>query len=506
MMDDLIERVILAFSSRPVPIDTLASLLEEIHHHDMQSSPEGTYRAPFQRAQFILKDTFRHNLVACLTFDPRKCSLEQIIFCVGIKMRLHLAEPSDIEAVAGLITDTSVKTLGTDFLFEACNNLQAQREWSKLALCAKEGIQKSSNSTKMFALFCDWFVLASYKLLVPAFTKNQLLSAQLDQFEAQTMSVTSVLPDTSKNRIFYRAIIANLRKDIELAVDLALQAQGAAGYVIGLFQRLECFVDPMAIADTKSEILNRLHNSCHHNFAHKNADKPVLLISTDQNYFDKYFAKLLESYGYWNPGCLLHLHCVGFEPARACLTALEEQHGAKINFTVDLQDIIPAGNKNFNGYCAGARYIHLPYYLELYGRVIITDIDGLIRSDISKAWHTDPDAILLTGKLTNPDWHSARLLWEIIAAGSFGISKTPANQRFATVLSNYLCTQISALDTSDIPFFCTDQIGLLLSYLRYKDQCVFNLCRGIYTQGGNWRFSEQDGKSIAQENFDFRKK
>ena len=505
-MDDLIERTISAFSSRPVPIGTLVSLAKEIHLFDMQTSPKGTYRAPFQRAQFTLKDTIQQDLMSCIVFDPNNCGLEEVIFCVGIKMRLHLAQPSDIEVVAKKITDTSIKTLGVDFLFEACNNLQAQREWSKLALCAKEGIQKASGSTNIQSLFCDWLVLSSYKALVPAFTKNQLLPAHLDDFEKQTMSATAALPNSSKNRIFYRAVVANLRKDIDLAVELTLQAQKAEGYVIGLFQRLECFVDPMTIADTKSETLTKLHDSCRHNFVHKHSDKPVLLISTDLSYFDKYFAKLLESYGYWNAGCLLHLHCVGFQPSHAQLTALEEQHDVKINYTVDRQEIIPAGNKNFNGYCAGARYIHLPFYLEHYGRIIITDIDGVIRSDLSKAWRGDMNAILLTGKIAIPNWQSARLMWEIIAAGSFGITKTPANEQFSTVLSNYICTQISSLDSTDIPFFCTDQIGLLLSYLRHKEQCVFDLCRGIYAQGGNWRFSEQGGKRIAQEKANFRKK
>jgi len=505
-MTDGISSAVADFTEKPTSIETLTELCNAFQANEVQRAPKNVHPLPYHYGYSEINQTLRQRLVDTLSSFAGGNNQAAAILSISVQMRLHSAQSKHIQAICASITPEDIAKLPAIALLEACNILQAQRDWAKLSFCAKDGAHRANISVHQQYFYCDWFVLAGYKMLVPLFERNELASGHVDQLEETMNSVTTVLPQGSKNRIFYRAVIANLRNDLDLAVDLALEAQRAEGFVIGLFHRLECFVNPMTIADAKSAGLNELHESCQHNLIHDSRNDPVLLISTDQNYFSKFFGSLLESFAYWNPGGLLHLHCVAFAPDPSSLKAFEAQHGVRINYSTDEQGLVPKGSKNFNGYCAGARYIHLPYYLEHYGWIIITDIDGVIRSDIGKAWHHNQNAILLTGKPLDPKWKSTRLIWETFAAGSFGIARTPKNQQFATVLANYLCSQIFASNNTGTPFFCTDQIGLLLGYLRFKNQCIFEPCQRLYAQGGNWRFSEQDGKSIAQGKMDFRKK
>ena len=505
-MTSTIHSAITDFISSPVSCQTLLNLLDVFLQNEAERAPPNVHPVPFHHGYYQVNEELKQKLVDHLKTDTSGESFVSNIISVALRMRLHRPDSGDIQALCASITADQLAGLNTKALFEACNILQAQREWEKLAFCAQEGASRSQVSPHQRSLYCDWFILASYKMLVPLFEQNTLTTDHIDGFEAAVKSATQALPSDGKNRLFYKAIVANLRMQLHNAVSLILKAQKASGDVIALFQRIASFKSPAMLSSNKSGMLTTLDADCQHFFAHEQNDKPVLLISTDQRYFDKYVEKMLESYGYWNPDCLLHLHCVGFSPDNRRLTALERLYGVKINHTIDGQTFFSHGDRNFNGYCAGARYIHLPNYLTRYNKLIITDIDGVIRADLSKTWTKNPNAILLTGKLLDPRWRSARLMWEIIAAGSFGITASSENMRFATMLSTYLCEQMTSCTETGALFFSTDQIGLLLTYLRCGDDCVFEKCTEFYAQGGNWRFSEQDGKSIAQENIDFRKK
>jgi len=503
------DKAVSAFASKPVSYQALHKLLQQFHRHEANLSPTGTHHMPFKGVPLEFKAATRKTLTDHLSSasfaDNGENGLASAIMRTGIGMRLHSSTSTAIQELTHLITADSIRTLVPDILFEACNILHAQRDWPKLSLCALKGGQHVEIDDRSRAIFCDWFVLSAYKKLMPAFAKNQLLPAQIDEFEASVTKATSCLSERGKNRIFYRALFANLRKKIELSVSLILKAQQAEGHLLGFFERLECFKSPAILSGEKSTLLAKLDANCQHNFIHENAVDPILLISCDKAYFDKYFGKLLESFGHWNLNGLLHLHCIAFEPERRLLEELEHRHKVRINFTVDPQAQLQFSEDNFMGYCAGARYIFLPTYLDHYSRIVITDIDGVIRRSLKDLWAEDQDAILLTSKLLDPEWHSARLLWETIAAGTFGITNAPKNRLFATLVSTFLCDALTSSLQDGSPFFYTDQIGLLLAYLRCKDTHNFERLQGLYIQGGSWQFSDKNSKRDAQQNINFRK-
>ena len=504
-MDGVIDSAVSEFTLQPASDRTLSELIKQIHSIEANQSTIGTHHMPFKRSPSRLSPSLKEKLVGHLPPADAGNQLSASIIIVGTKMRLHCAKKNEIEATTSHISMENAATLNTSTLLEACNILHAQREWKQLQLCAETAISRADNGIEIQPVFCDWFVLSVYKLLMPFFKKNQLHASHIDAFDTTITQATRCLSKRSRNRIFYSALVANLRKNLPLAIELILEAQQVDGAMIGYFQRMMCFKSPAVLRTEKHDLLAKLDAKCDHNFIHHNGAEPVLLISTDQMYFDKYIEKMLESFGHGNPDGLIHLHCVAFTPQKAWLVEMERRYKVKINFTTDPQKQFLPGSDNFIGYCAGARYLHLPTYLAHYDRIAIADIDGVIRGTIHKIWRDNPDAILLTGKLLDPAWHSARLLWEIFAAGIFGISSTPNNRRFAEFLSAYLCEAMISSTKSEAPFFSADQTGLLLAYLHYKNECVFEPCPGFYAQGGNWRFSEQDGKRIAQENENFRK-
>ncbi len=122
-------------------------------------------------------------------------------------------------------------------------------------------------------------------------------------------------------------------------------------------------------------------------------------MSIDARYLDLYGEKLLESFAYWNPGGLIHIHCVNFEPEQIHLSSLETTYGLQINYSVDQQAGLEEAPHLYAGYCAGARYLYLPRYLEHYGKVAISDIDGVIRTSLAALWNDGNRAIQLTSKL-----------------------------------------------------------------------------------------------------------
>jgi len=498
------------FVSQPADKLSMQALLIIFLEEEALHDGPVVHRPPYSKWRQCLGKTRRQGVVAHLMplAEAAKFDSELMVLYLAVFMRVNSAVNSVLDSIGSHIQAADLSSLGGDFLFEACNILHAIKSWKTLATVAHFALinaDEINTCARRKSLLADWYILASYKLLLPLFQRNTLTETEQLAFAAKVEALALHLPNNGKNMLFYRAIVANLARDLDTAVSCVLDAQKAEGAVIGLFQRLENFVSPADLEAAPELVFKSLLKTAHHHYRHAPTGDPILLVSTNDDYFDRYSDKLIESFAYWNPGAILHIHCAAFQPSETVLDALEAKHGIKINYTIDRQTLLYPGMRNFGGYCAGVRYIFLPEYLATYNRIAVTDMDGLIRRPLTELWQGAPDAILLTSKFMKNEWQSARLLWEMIAAGSFAITATPANRAFAGYLSNYLCDQITICEAQGWKLFSTDQTGLLLAYMRCRETCDFESCDDLYTQSGDWRFGRGDAKAKLQKTKDYRK-
>jgi len=509
-MSEAVIDAVEVFLGQPTSTPSQETLLSAFQKQEALHDGTAVHRPPYSKWRQHLGKERRESLAAHMGPQAKDTAMDAqtMILRLAVLMRVKSSVDPSLNEIAQHLLTADLSGISEDLLFEACNILQAIKAWKSLAhvaQCALINTTKRAETSPRTNILADFYVLANYKLLLPLFKANTLSEIEQKGFAIKIDALSPYLNNASKNMLFYRAIIANLGRDLDTAVSFVLAAQQAEGRMIGLFQRLESFTAPATLTVGPSETYKSLLDTTCHHYRHKPGDSPVLLVSSNDDYFARYHDKLIESFAYWNPAAILHIHCVNFEPAEKILDALEITHGIKINYSVDMQTLLMPGSQNFGGYCAGVRYIFLPEYLTTYSRIAVTDIDGLIRRPLAKLWQDNKDAILLTSKYMKSEWQSARLLWEMIAAGSFGITNSPENQEFAGYLSTYLCDQIAACEARGLKLFCTDQIGLLLAYMRCRETCEFTSCDDLYMQSGDWRFGRGDAKTKLQNSRDYRK-
>lgn len=455
---------------------------------DAADGPEAQ-KIPYFRWQHSLTEQQTRHLtqISNTALSDGDADAATVALATGLRMRLSQTSQVDevrIKKASAALKDTSDKTV----LYEAGNILRAITAWAHLEDLCDSALPTFERGDVRLNVVADWYVLARYRQMVRKFEVNRLSESDINDFESLIDRLAGAIGPDSKNTAFYRSILATLRNDLIGAVDWILKAQKLPGKLIVLFQRLEsfCALDDLMVEQTPAHAA--LAQTLDHHFLHAADGGPVLLLSADSAYVQRYFDKLCESFGYWNPDGLIHLHCVGFSLDDTVRQTLEHNHGVRINFTVDRQPAIEADEQLFPGYCANARYLFLPYYLAHYQKVTVTDIDGVIRRPIADLWRKDDDAIRLTTKILDENWDTTRLLWEAIAAGSLVISHTPENTAFAWRVANYLAGQIAICRERGMKLFYTDQIGLMLGYLASQNTCTFKPLSGLYRQRGRWAF------------------
>lgn len=477
-------------------VDTLLADSASLHtiiaaFHAAEDAVDGpeAQKIPYFRWQHKLtkQQTWQLTQIANTALSNETADAATVVLAAGLQMRLP-AKGAPNEALIKKTTAALEHKADPTVLYEAGNILRAITAWPHLEDLCDSALPTFERGDMRLNIVADWFVLARYRQMVRKFEVNRLSESDINDFESLIKRLSGAMGSDSKNTAFYRSILATLRNDLMSAVDWILRAQNLPGKVIVLFQRLEsfCSLDDLMAEQTPAH--KDLTQTLDHHFLHAARGGPALLLSADCGYVDRYFDKLCESYGYWNPDGLIHLHCVGFSLNDTVRQTLENSHGVRINYTVDRQPAIEADEELFPGYCANARYLFLPHYLAHYQRVTVTDIDGVIRRPIGDLWPKGDNAIRLTTKILDENWGATRLLWEAIAAGSLVISNTPENSVFAWRVANYLASQVEICRERGMKLFYTDQIGLMLSYLASQDTCRFKPLSGLYRQRGRWAF------------------
>ena len=495
MESDKAEEFILRFLARPVSAGTLDRFLRALHDFEGRESGPRVFKPPYLYWQENLDAGQKTAIEKHLTPTAKlaKSDLKIACFRLAILMRLHPRHYPVLSQITKSIPAATVSNWPEHLLIEIGSVFRAVPDWQSLEAYCSRLLDILPTTSPNYAIVCDWLILASFRL-----SRHGKMSAAdaeaIDHFADVAHHVMTRVGQGSKNSHFYASLLAGRQRNLEQAVASLLEAQCNQGKTIPLFQRLENFVSPQTLSSSPGAELRALWETLQYRYRHQNAaNSTVLLVSVDQKYFDRYLETFLSSVGQWNRDLLVHIHCINFDPAEDEILMLEKQSDVRINLSLDQRDAITGNGKLFPGYCAGSRFIFLPALLARYERIVSTDVDGVIVRSFAGLWEDDKNTIHIVSKLPDRSWQPDGFLWETIAAGAFAITHSPANMVFANMVANYLAHQLEVCSKQQYGMFYTDQVGLLLAYLRTQDSCQFRTIPKLFDQGGDWRFAAEAG-------------
>lgn len=482
-MRDLKPEFIYEFLNDGPSQTTIADLLAAFQQDEATRDGPHTYRIPYAYWQNCLDDTLKQEIAGRIdTQIIDETDLQTHIACLGIQMRLYPRQWPLLNAVKARGASEYLSPWSVSAVLEAISIYRAVFDWPTLLSFTQRAMQIFPRAHQDAGIITDCFVLAAYRLMGQDINRGKDGSQALANFTAHIKMALAYIGNDTKNGHFYQSLQAKSEGNIDASIQQLVDAQKADGKVIVFFQRLENFLDVKSIAKTPTPLLQRLLAAPTYNFRHQaGEEETVLLVSLDEEYFEKYCTDFLSSYGHRNIDGLAHLHCINFVPPASVLSALEASSNTRINITCDMQPELAKSENLFRGYAAGARYIFLPLYLERYKNIVITDVDGFFLAPSDKIWNRHPKStIMLDTKLFAPDVGEGRhnswttgFLWELIRAGNFAIRRTEKNMQFAHIVANYLAEQITKCEQHGYELFYTDQIALLLAYKALEQECTF---------------------------------
>lgn len=481
-------------------------LLSALHTIEADQDGPRVQRIPYFRWEHTVEDKIKGRTIERLSeitaTQPEDLAAQTTY--AGIAMRLSGGKALDIEPLVKTAEKNIAACTEPTVLFELGNIFRALPRWKALKSAAQAAIPCFSKGSWQSHIACDWLILANYRLLLKKFDHNKINSGDIQALESIVQSCADGLGEDTKNIRFYRSLIASLYGDIDRAVDLIAQAQQLPGKLIVLFERLELFGDTSTPLEEPDQAATCFGENLTDHINHPADGRGTLLVSLDEAYFEQYAEIFLKSFGHWNPGGIVHLHCVDFQINDKKRKALEASANVKINSTEDRCAEFLKEKNLFHGYCAAARYLFMPRYLKRYGKLAISDVDGVIQRSIADIWHDDNTAIGLASRLVSNKWTSARLLWEAIAAGSLAISNTPNNLRFAWRTANTLAGQIDYCRNRKMKLFYADQVALLKAYMASREDCEFKPFSGLFSQKTGWQLAAgSDAKVDFQQSAKF---
>ena len=420
---------------------------------------------------------------------------------LGLRYRISQLSSDDQLAVRGLNIDLILDGADnkSDIYFDLMLLLHAVQDWGSLAKASESILVREASGTDICCLAADMLIQAKYQLIKVRIFRNSITKDDVATLAAGLAITENALGPNHPKQAHYQGLFACVSGDLERAVALHAGAAANAAYSTQFFRAASNVISldemkifarsaPVKIADHCWKQRHTGHTEC-------------TLLSTDFGYFANYFEGFLESFSILNPGGLVHLHAVGFEPEIRRIVDLEERFGVHVNITHDPQILSRLSPDIFKGYCAGARYMYLPQYLALYDRVIIHDIDGIVETSMASVWNGRAGDIMISSLVPEPDRRGHFAFWSNIGAGAFAIAANPANHEFAAALSGYLHARFDVCRKTGGRFFFTDQIGLLLATLAFADECKISRMPAIFNQS-----SESRGQQRGQAKLDAQEK
>lgn len=414
----------------------------------------------------------------------------------------RIAPPNDKFAAAlNKVVEMDWSRLGDALAEEFCALLQAQRKYEILCPAAEAFLKRPTLEARQKMLLCDFYVQAAYQRLKKKVFQNILNADDLALMRAVVDTCGKILGRECANMRHYQGLVACMENDLEAAVKHHEQARILPGYNTQFFRaglNMVSLATMHTLAATPtSEFAENpaFFQEIIYKFRHGSGGDATLL-ACDETYFKAYAAGFCRSYGALNPGKVLHIHAIGFEPSETELDKLETDFGVAINVSLDPGPAQDITNDLRRGYCAGARYIHLPTYLDHYSRIIVNDIDGIVHRSFDDVWSGHGGKVLLSTLVLEADRKGHFAFWSNIGAGAFGIESIPSHRQFAQALANFLTRRFNECDERDERFFFSDQVGLLLCVLAFKGQVPMIRMPQVFRQSTQ---TSQVGRDAAKK-------
>gem|GEM_PF-4459816 len=404
---------------------------------------------------------------------------ESKLLAIGLLGRLHTPLLAVSQNIVVLACNVKPTQLSVPAFLEVLMLLHERQNWQPLRDLAKQAIEQWPAIVDDYPVALDLFTLAEMRLLIRSWRQGVQDPALIEKACASLDWATEHAGAHPKSRQFIKSMKASVRGDYPKSINHMLKAQVESGLMFRIFSHnLEHFVPlswnpPMDYAaDLPAETY----------YNHAPNDRACLLVSSDQGYFEKYADRFLTSFAHWNQDNLIHWHFVNYNPSRQTIEALEAQHGVRINYTHERQPLLDAAPELVRGYYACARYMHLPAYLAYYGKIFITDVDGVICRPIDAQLVGEKDAIYLHSGLLHQPHPFPGFIWDAIRAGAFGITGGNQSLEFAKYVACYLRWRFEECRSKNQRYFYADQVALMLGYCRFKGALAFHSIDGIYTQ------------------------
>ncbi|PCI63349.1 MAG: hypothetical protein COB37_05150 [Kordiimonadales bacterium] len=407
-----------------------------------------------------------------------------LIIYTGLIMRLlQLNERERQSFLAYQEELQDIRYLSPELLFEFITILYAERNHQAVKRYTGLAFARSDLPFRQRELYCDFHFEASYQLLASRIFQNNIEQPHIAELKDSYDLCVAQLGATNPHLKNYLGVIACIEKRFEDAVSLHASKDLKQGYYSQYFRSGANVVS----LDLMREFADRDYvdePSLRFKMQHQKA-KSCTLVSCDSGYFYMYIKGFVASFALHNPGGIVHIHAVDFEPEQKRITQMETEFNIGINVTLDAQSLEALTPDLMKGYCAGARYMYLPEYLDRYERVIITDIDGVLRTSEDAIWQDREDAVLLSTLALESNRKAHFAFWSNIGAGATGVPANPSGRLFSRAISAYLRYRFDQCNKTDERFFFSDQVGLLLAVLVLKNECSYLRMPQLFDQSGS---------------------
>lgn len=406
----------------------------------------------------------------------------------GLLYRMVFLEREELEAIAAITLDgawqeeTILPKEREKRLSTAFDLLQLQhvvQSWEQLAANGEIVMRSVWADLRLKSLAADMVVQAKYEQIRPKIKKNTLEPNDVQLVADGITLVRDMLGEANGAAHHYDGLFNAISGDMTRAIEFHTKRK-TFGYRTQFFRTAEQVetLDKFKSAGEPSQFWPQQPIwDCR--------DSEQLscgLIACDKSYFYQFFEGFVESFAIQNPGGLLHFHAVGFVPVLSEIAARSEGLDIEINVSHDNMDLTKLLPDRFKGYCAGARYMYLPFFLQHYESIIISDVDGALTKDMKTIWSSSDAEILISSAYLKTEQRNHFVLWQNVIAWAFAIRRNKGTVQFAFSLSRYLAERFIRSADDQQRYFFTDQTGLLLAVESYRNELEIDQLPDAFSQ------------------------
>ncbi|MBO6505256.1 MAG: hypothetical protein JJ850_09945 [Kordiimonadaceae bacterium] len=438
--------------------------------------------------QELDKDLRSKRAAELRNFDVQGCNFHHRVAFYGLMYRLAFFTPDDLEAIRVIRLPKSWSGSGADASeiarrratsFDIMMLQHVVRGWQNLAANAECLLQARWPDGQLKSLAADMAVQAHYEHVRPKIFRNVIETPDIQPIKAAVALAEKSLGPVNKAKQHYLALVAAMEGDLNHAVQLH-GTSPVSGYRTQFF-RTAAQVETIEAFQKQSFSRKLWHHQPVWD-VRNSSQTSCSLIACDQAYFFQFFEGFAASFAIQNPGGLLHFHGVGFKPSWAAIEARIAGLDIEVNVSHDEADLNSMLPDRFKGYCAGARYMYLPFFLEQYEQIIVHDVDGVLTTSMESIWAKNDADVMISSLMLGPKRRAFFALWSNIGAGAFAIRNSNGAIEFADALSRYLAEHFNASDNDQRRYFFSDQTGLLLATLAYRDKISIEHMPQIFKQ------------------------